>query len=72
MTMSETTEEEERGKTKAVAVCDACGEVTPVRVWSDETIHPIGESDSRCCERAEYRVLERGEQTDAFVSNGDG
>lgn len=68
--MGETTEEREVEKTKAVAVCDGCGEVTPVRVWSDGTIHPIGESDSRCCEKAEYRVLERGEETDGFASNG--
>lgn len=57
---------ENEEKTKAVAVCDGCGEVVPVRVWSDGTIHPIGEDESGCCREAEYRVLERGETTDAF------
>lgn len=70
--MSETTEGAEGEKTKAVAVCDGCGEVVPVRVWSDGTIHPIGESDNRCCEEADYRVLERGERSESFAPNGSG
>lgn len=62
--MSETSEEGE--KTKAAAICDGCGEITPVRVWDDGHIHPIGQDDGRCCDDAEYRVLEQGESADAF------
>ncbi|ADJ15559.1 hypothetical protein [Halalkalicoccus jeotgali] len=52
-------------KTKAVAVCDGCGELAPVRVWPDGTIHPIGSEDG-CCEEADYRILEDGESAAAF------
>lgn len=64
--MSETAEKETNEKEKAVAICDGCGEITPVRVWSNGHIHPIGEDDGRCCDGAEYRVLEHGGSTDAF------
>lgn len=62
--MSEMDEKQE--KEKAVAVCDGCGEIIPVRVWSDGHIHPIGEDEGQCCEGAEYRVLEQGKSADAF------
>lgn len=63
----EATEKGEAGeKEKAAAICDSCGEITPVRVWSDGHIHPIGEDDGRCCADGEYRVLEHGESVDAF------
>lgn len=55
----------ERKKTKAVAVCDGCGEVVPVRVWPDESVHPIG-SEGGCCADADYRILEDGESATAF------
>lgn len=68
--MSETDEreagEEATEKEKAVAICDGCGEITPVRVWVDGHIHPIGEDDGRCCADGEYRVLEHDESVDAF------
>jgi hypothetical protein len=52
-------------KKKAVAVCDGCGELVPVRVWPDESIHPIG-SDEGCCGETDYRILEDGESAAAF------
>jgi hypothetical protein len=52
-------------KTKAVAICDSCGEVVPVRVWPDESIHPIG-SDEDCCGESEYQILEDGDSAVAF------
>ncbi len=64
--MSETDESGTDGKKKAAAICDACGDITPVRVWSDGHIHPIGEDDGRCCDDGEYRVLEPDANTDAF------
>ncbi|KYH24181.1 hypothetical protein HAPAU_38250 [Halalkalicoccus paucihalophilus] len=54
-------QEVETEKTKAVAECDQCGTYTPVRVWSDGTIHPVG-GDEFCCEEQSYTVLEN----DAF------
>lgn len=48
---------EERTKEKAVAVCENCGQPTPVRVWPDETIHPIGTRD-QCCAETSYQVVE--------------
>lgn len=44
-------------KTKAVARCENCGEYIPVRIWGDESIHPVGTGDA-CCEDALYRVVE--------------
>lgn len=52
-------------KTKAVAICEGCGEVVPVRVWPDESIHPIGSGES-CCGESEYNVLESGDSSPAF------
>lgn len=56
------TEQDE--KTKAVAVCDGCGEVVPVRVWPDESIHPIGSEE--CCADSEYHILEDEASAAAF------
>ncbi len=45
-------------KEKAVAVCENCGEHTPVQVWPDGTIHAIGGRE--CCDDVSHRVLEEG------------
>jgi hypothetical protein len=52
-------------KTKAVAICENCGEVVPVRVWPDESIHPIGSREG-CCGESEYSILEDGDSPTAF------
>jgi hypothetical protein len=50
-------EEEQAEKERAVAVCENCGQPIPVRIWPDETIHPIG-GRNRCCAEESYRVVE--------------
>jgi hypothetical protein len=44
-------------KERALGVCTECGQPTPVRIWPDETIHPIG-GNGRCCGRQSYRIVE--------------
>lgn len=44
-------------KERALGVCTECGQPTPVRIWPDETIHPIG-GTGHCCGRQSYRVVE--------------
>lgn len=54
-------------KTKAVAVCDGCGQPVPIRVWPDGSVHRLGEHD-RCCDGKTYRVLEV-DTPDAFADD---
>lgn len=51
----------QQGKKRAVATCENCGHVTPVQIWLDESIHPIG--GKKCCEEDELRVLELEDST---------
>jgi hypothetical protein len=44
-------------KERALGVCTECGQPTPVRIWPDEIIHPIG-GNGRCCGRQSYQVVE--------------
>ncbi|WP_340605247.1 hypothetical protein [Halalkalicoccus tibetensis] len=52
---------EGNGKEKAVAVCDGCGQLMPVRVRESGAIHPIG-NEEQCCATNSYRVLEADTQ----------
>lgn len=47
----------EDDKTKAVATCENCGDVVPVRVWSDGSIHEIG-GNSPCCADRTLRLID--------------
>lgn len=50
-------------KKRAVAMCENCGHVTPVRIWPDESIHSIG--GKKCCAKNVLQVLK------ADTSTGD-
>lgn len=43
-------------KTKALAVCENCGNTIPVRIRPDESIEPVGTDCG--CESPSYQVLE--------------
>lgn len=50
------------GKEKAVAVCEGCDRLMPVRIREDGTVHPIGNGE-QCCATNSYRVLEGDTQS---------
>ena len=59
---------EEETKEKAVAVCENCGQPTPVNVRPDETIHPMGRKN-RCCAEESYQVVEDETPTEFVDEN---
>lgn len=44
-------------KVKGVAICESCGQPSPVRIRPDGSVHPIG-GRRRCCADSSYRVVE--------------
>lgn len=48
-------------KRRAVAMCENCGHVTPVRIWPDESVHSIG--GKKCCAKNALQVLKAGTPT---------
>ena len=38
-------------KRKAVARCENCQEIYPVRIWPDGTVHPLGSRSGCSCEQ---------------------
>lgn len=51
-------------KRRTAARCTRCGEIGIVRIWSDGTVKPIGQSDFCDCESATLRMLAGGENAD--------
>lgn len=44
-------------KRKAVAKCGNCGEIYPVKIWTDGTIHPLGSADVCPCDEASLQIM---------------
>ena len=44
-------------KRKAAARCERCGEIYPVKIWTDGTIHPLGSADVCPCDETDLRIL---------------
>ena len=44
-------------KVKGVAICENCDQPSPVRIWPDGTVRPIG-GKRRCCADSSYRVVD--------------
>lgn len=51
-------------KRKAVARCVNCGEIYPVKIWADGTIHPLGSADVCSCTEADLRIMGDGDLVD--------
>lgn len=54
-------------KKRAVAMCENCGHVTPVRIWSDESVHSIG--GKKCCAKNALQVLKAETPTGTDVES---
>lgn len=51
-------------KRKGVAKCSNCEEISPVEIWPDGTVHPLGRSEICDCAGGRLEILEGEDSVD--------